>query len=101
MALVDISSWGTTAIGIATIILFLPVCYSAYKLFMDLNFYRKNGWNFKEDSGVEVYKGAITNKSKESRLSNKTRIFFGHPFLIFVWLTLTFMMASELWRRLQ
>jgi hypothetical protein len=99
MTQVDITKWSSTAIAIVAIALSSPGFYSAFEWFKDINFYRKNGWNFKEDSGIELYKGAMGNKTKESRVSNKMRVFFGMPFYIFVWLFMAAMMSSELWRR--
>jgi hypothetical protein len=51
---------------------------------LDLNFYRKNGWDFSQDHpGFQMYNGDVP-EGNEWRLSNRNRVQTGGPFMIFV-----------------
>ena len=52
----------------------------------DLIFYRSCGWDFSKDNDFQMFWGA--DGAIGDRMSNKVRVLFGYPFLIFITLTL-------------
>jgi hypothetical protein len=61
----------------------LFVGYQLYVEIKELYFYKRNGWDFKKDSGIggDTYRGDFVVKD-----SNKNRVVFGRPFMILVFL---------------
>lgn len=70
--------------------LLLAVCTAAFLFLMvqqvrELCFYRSNHWDFAQDSGVSLSKYYRGESSDErDMMSNKERILFGRPILIFL-----------------
>ncbi|MBY3432755.1 hypothetical protein HFN89_01015 [Rhizobium laguerreae] len=70
-------------------IVFAIILLSAVVLFLvvaeirELLFYKKNNWDFSSDSniGVKMYNGDST--SEKDLTSNRTRVLYGTPFMIF------------------
>jgi hypothetical protein len=48
----------------------------------DLLFYRRNGWNFTEDSGEKLYHGEYP--TPETLTTNKYRVLIGMPMMILI-----------------
>ena len=50
---------------------------------LDIQFYRRNGWDFSKDSGRFIYPGAGPfNPPNTKPIGNGAKMYFGYPFLI-------------------
>ena len=90
--------------------LLLAVCTSAFLFLMvqqirELHFYRSNHWDFSQDNNISLskyYRGESSDI--QDLMSNKERILFGRPILIFLAAIFSIALASlvfhpEHWRR--
>jgi hypothetical protein len=56
---------------------FILLIYFCTLSFRDLSFYSRNGWNFSQDSGIEIF-----GRYSEERFSNRERVVIVEPLLI-------------------
>ncbi|MGO7610013.1 hypothetical protein ACC689_01870 [Rhizobium ruizarguesonis] len=73
----------TAGVAGGTIILSLVLLFLIIQEVREIIFYKRNNWNFDLDSniGMKVYNGDSTDE--KDLVSNKSRVCFGTPFLIF------------------
>ena len=67
---------------IVIVVLSLLLLSLIYWWIKDLLFYKRNGWDFDQPSGLKMYHGIV--RTPESEMSNRNRVLFGFPFMIAV-----------------
>jgi hypothetical protein len=67
------------------ICIFGPIlAYLIYNYYIDLSFYRRNGWDFSKQSGAaDIFPGEDAGPPSEP-FSNEKRVKFAYPLAIFV-----------------
>lgn len=63
--------------------------------FREIVFYKKNNWNFSKDSqtDIRIYRGESYEEKNE--YSNKSRVIYGKPIGIIIWLFFIFVFIFE------
>jgi hypothetical protein len=74
----------STELLVLTCLFAVPLLYVCQKFLKDLRFYFLNGWDFSKDSGVNMQHGYLPSGDSKSKMSNRTRVFYGHPLFIAV-----------------